>query len=318
MKIVIAGGAGTLGRRLADHFAASGDDVVILTRSRRPDIAHRQVEWDGRTVGPWASELEGAVVVNLAGKLVDCRPTRRNIERLAASRVEPTRALVRASADLATPVAVWLQMSSLAIYGDAGQGFVDEEHPPAQGPPQMPGVAIPWEQSVAGANADRVVIMRTALVLDRGTPAFDRLALLTKLGLGGRIGSGEQWISWIHLDDFLRAVRFLRDDPDLHGVVHLTAPSPIQNRDMMSSLRAAFHRPWSPPTPVPLVHLGAVLMRTDPALALTGRRCIPRRLFDAGFEFRYPTFEAALADLSALAGHSDLDDRPHATPANAS
>ena len=151
--------------------------------------------------------------------------------------------------------------------------------------------------------------MRTGIVLDHGTPAFERLAQLTKLGLGGRISSGDQWISWIHIDDFLRAVHFIRDHDDVAGTVHVTAPEPIQNEEMMASLRSALHRPWSPPTPKPLVHLGARMMGTDPALALTGRRCAPRRLLEAGFEFQHATFESATKDLLQQVREYDRDKR---------
>lgn len=297
MKVVIAGGAGGLGRRLADDCARHGDEVTILTRRPRQEITHRQVTWDGRTVGPWSAELEGAIVVNLAGELVDKRPTTRNVELLRRSRVEPTRALVDAASTLTTPPPLWLQMSTLAIYGDAGQGIVEEGHAIADGPPQMPGVARPWEDAVTGVATGRLVIMRTGVVLDHDTPALDRLVRLTKLGLGGRISTGTQWISWIHIADFLIAVRFIRERADLDGIVHVTAPNPIQNSDMMATLRKAARRPWSPPTPKPLVHVGARVMGTDPALALTGRRCAPRRLVDAGFAFRHPTFESAIRDL---------------------
>jgi uncharacterized protein (TIGR01777 family) len=237
------------------------------------------------------------MLINLAGELVDRRPTRRNIELLRRSRVEPTMALVQATEELETPVALWVQMSTLAIYGDAGQGIVEEGHPVADGPPQMAGVARPWEEAARGARADRQVVLRTGIVLDRGAPAFERLTTLTKLGLGGRISRGDQWGSWIHIDDFLAALRFVCDEPTMIGVVHVTSRSPIQNRDMMRELRSALHRPWSAPTPKPLVHLGALLMRSDPALALTGRRCVPRRLSDAGFEFQCADFAPALADL---------------------
>jgi uncharacterized protein (TIGR01777 family) len=297
MKVVIAGGSGSLGRRIADDLAHRGNDVVILTRSARPELAHRQVEWDGRTVGAWAAELEGAVLINLAGELVDRRPTTRNVELLRRSRVEPTQALVRAVEGLATPPALWVQMSTLAIYGDAGQGVVDEAHPVADGPPQMAGVARPWEEAASDGRADRQVVLRTGIVLDRGAPAFERLTHLTKLGLGGRIGRGDQWVSWIHVDDFLAAIRFVCDEPSIDGVVHVTSPNPIQNRDMMRKLRSALHRPWSPPSPKPLVHVGVLVMRTDPALALTGRRCVPGRLLDAGFAFGYPELGGALDDL---------------------
>jgi uncharacterized protein (TIGR01777 family) len=204
---------------------------------------------------------------------------------------------VEAAATLATPPAVWVQMSTLAIYGDAGQEVVDEDHAPADGPPQMAGVARPWEGAAQGAAAGRFVVLRTGIVLDRGAPAFERLAGLTKLGLGGRISRGEQWVSWIHVDDFLAAVRFVVERSALDGVVHLTSPNPIRNRDLMANLRSALHRPWSPPTPSPLVHVGAFLMGSDPALALTGRRCVPRRLVEAGFPFEHPTIEGALDDL---------------------
>lgn len=299
MKVVIAGGTGTLGRRIADDMAQRALEVVILTRSARSDIAHRQVEWDGRTVGAWVAELEGGVLINLAGELVDRRPTRRNIDLLRRSRVEPTRALAQAAEALVTPLSLWVQMSTLAIYGDAGQAVIEEGHPIAVGPPQMAGVARPWEEAASTARADRQVVLRTGIVLDRGAPAFERLTHLTELGLGGRISGGDQWVSWIHIHDFLAALRFVCEEPSIDGVVHVTSPNPIQNRDMMRELRSTLRRPWSPPTPRPLVHVGALLMRTDPALALTGRRCVPRRLVDEGLTFEHPTFAGALADLQA-------------------
>jgi uncharacterized protein len=300
MRFVLAGGTGSLGRRVAADCVQRGHEVVILTRSPRADVAHRQVEWDGRTVGPWAIELEGATLVNLAGAIVDRRPTRPNIDLLRRSRVEPTRALVAAARELQTPVALWLQMSTLAIYGDAGQEVIEEGHPVADGPPQMAGVARPWEEAAEAAldaPVDRQVVLRAGIVLDRGAPAFERLTKLTKLGLGGRISRGDQWVSWIHIDDFLGALRFVSETPTMEGIVHVTSPNPIQNREMMSALRSALHRPWCPPTPKPLVHIGARVMGTDPALALTGRRGVPRRLGDAGFAFSHADFAAAVVDL---------------------
>src|SRR5262249_38352409 len=154
-------------------------------RTRRSDLDHRQVEWDGRTVGPWSGELADAMLLNLAGELVDRRPTARNLDLLRRSRVEPTSALVSA-ATIAPPL-LWLQMSTLAIYGDAGEVVIDEGRPITDGPPQMTGVARPWEEAAAGARAGRLVVLRTGIVLDNGTPALDRLTKLTRRGLGGRI-----------------------------------------------------------------------------------------------------------------------------------
>ena len=303
MKVVVAGGSGALGRRLCADLASAGHEVVVLTRRQRAG-PHRQVEWDGRTVGPWRDELEGSAVVNLAGELVDRRPTEANIALLTSSRVDPTRALVEASQTLETPVPVWVQASTLAIYGDAGDTILDESAPPAEGPPQMAGVARAWEAAVAGANTERLVVLRTGIVLDNDTPALDRLWSLARWGLGGRVGQGTQWISWAHIDDWLAIVRTVLEPASaLDGVVHATGPEPIRNADLMAALRRSLGRPAAPPTPAFLVRLGAVLLRTDPALALTGRRAVPARLLDSGFRFDHPDLHEALADLRQRQGN---------------
>jgi uncharacterized protein (TIGR01777 family) len=298
MKVVVAGGSGALGRRLCEDLADRGHDVVVLTRRAR-DGRFRQVEWDGRTLGPWSAELEGSAVVNLAGELVDRRPTRANIELLTRSRVDPTTALVAASNGLSSPVPVWIQASTLAIYGDAGDLLLDESAAPADEPPQMAGVARAWEESVSGAHTGRLVVLRTGIVLDNDTPALDRLLSLARWGLGGRVGSGRQWVSWIHIDDWLSIVGEALEgrSAPVSGVVHATAPNPVPNAELMASLRKVTRRPAAPPTPAPLVRLGAILLRTDPALALTGRRAVPTRLAEAGFEFAHPEIDEALADL---------------------
>ena len=297
MKIVVAGGSGALGRRITSDLVERGHEVVVLTRRRAAGGPVRHVEWDGRTVGPWAAELSGAALVNLCGELVDRRPTPANIALLTSSRVEPTRALAEAASTLDNPVPVWLQMSTLAIYGDAGEAELDETAPPADGPPQMAGVARAWEEAAAGVAAARQVILRTGIVLDRGTPAFARLAGLVRWGLGGRVGSGRMWVSWLHIDDMLGIVRRCLSDSDVAGVVHATSPNPVRNAELMATLRRALHRPIGLPTPAPLVHVGAVLLRTDPALGLTGRRCVPTRLRQMGFEFTHPKLEEAVAAL---------------------
>jgi uncharacterized protein (TIGR01777 family) len=297
MRAVLAGGSGALGRRIAGDLSSRGHDVVILTRRISQDSPYRQMRWDGERVDSWARELSGALVVNLAGELVDRRPTRSNIELLMRSRVNPTRALVAASRTLEVPPRLWIQASTLAIYGDAGESILDETSRPAEGPPQMAGVARAWEEAAAELAAERRVVMRMGIVLDRGTPALDRLVSITRWGLGGRVGSGRQWISWIHISDLLSVVRRAITDDALDGMVHVTSPNPVRNAEMMASLRRVLRRPPAPPTPAALVHLGARLLRTDPALALTGRRCVPRRLLDMGFVFTYPDLLPALDDL---------------------
>ena len=194
---------------------------------------------------------------------------------------------------------VWIQASTLAIYGDAGEQLLDESAPPADEPPQMAGVARAWEAAVEGARSDRVVVLRTGIVLDHDTPAFDRLCSLVRWGLGGRVGPGTQWISWLHIDDWLAIVRLTLEPGTaaLDGVVHATGPHPVRNADLMAALRRILNRPRTPPTPALLVRLGAVLLRTDPALALTGRRAVPSRLLASGFEFAHPDLDEALAEL---------------------
>jgi uncharacterized protein len=285
-----------LGRRIATNLAGRGDEVVVLTRSPRENLPFRQVVWDGRTVGDWAGELEDSVLINLAGELVDRRPTQANIELLRRSRVEPTGALVRASDACAKPPVLWLQASSTAIYGDAGDAAITEKGPIPPGPPQMPGVALPWEEAAKAANCERQVIFRMSLVLDTDTPVLDRLSMLVKLGLGGRISTGRQWVSWIHVTDMLGALRFVIDN-EIEGVLNVTSPEPVQNETLMKELRRHLNRPWSPPVPAPLIRVGAWLMGSDPEIALTGRRCVPARLLESGFDFEYPDLRVALDDL---------------------
>lgn len=309
MKIIVAGGSGALGRSLCDDLAARGHEVVVLTRTPRPG-SHRQLLWDGTTVGDWAGELAGSAVVNLAGELVDRRPTAANTELLTRSRVDPTRALAAAARQLDQPVPVWVQSSTLGIYGDAGERPLSEDSPVADGPPQMAGVARAWEAAAADVPAQRQVVLRTSIVLDRDTPALNRLSSLVRYGLGGRVGTGRQWFSWIHIDDWLRIVRYSLFGPDgVHdpadppltgsprGILLATAPNPVRNSELMSALRQVLHRPIAPPTPAVIVRLGSVLLRTDPALGLTGRRASSARLAEAGFTFRHPHLADSLADL---------------------
>ncbi|MEV4280537.1 TIGR01777 family oxidoreductase [Actinoplanes xinjiangensis] len=297
MKTVIAGGSGALGQRIARDLIGRGDDVVVLSRSAAPVRWGRHVRWDGRTVGSWSSELAGAVLINLCGELVFRRATPANIALLTRSRTEPTRALAQACAGLDRPPPMLLQMSTLAIYGDAGEPVLDESAAPAEGPPQMAGVARAWEQAAARITAQRRVTLRTGIVLDPGTPAFDRLAGFVRWGLGGTMGGGGQWVSWLHVDDLCAIVRSCIDEPALSGVVHATAPHPVRNRELMATLRRVLHRPVGLPSPAPVVRFGSVFLGADPMLVLTGRRCVPGRLLDAGFTFTHPDLESALTDL---------------------
>lgn len=308
MRVVIAGGTGTLGQAIARQLESAGYSVTILTRRTKPNLPYEQLIWDGKTVDEsWAKHLKDSVLINLAGELVDRPKTRKNLHLLTESRVLPTLALVKASQQFG-PVHRWLQISTLAIYGDSGDAVVSDFPiaPPANVSqrnrlPQMVGVASDWEHSAAEANADSMVVLRTGVVLDSGTPALNRLVSMTKLFLGGTVGSGRQYVSWIHAKDFVAAVRFLVESPGgqtLEGVVHLTSPNPVSNKILMSSLRRLLKRPSTPPTPAFAIKIGAPLVfKTDPDLALTGRRAVPDRLIGAGFSFEYPYLDNTLEEL---------------------
>ncbi|MEV0252557.1 DUF1731 domain-containing protein [Nocardia sp. NPDC050712] len=304
LTTVIAGGTGALGKHIAADLTCRGHRAVVLTRRRDPALPFEQVEWDGRSVGAWVGALRNpgpTALINLAGKLVDVRPTPRNIAELRDSRVDSTAALVAAAATLPAPIDYWVQASTTAIWSDAGEIRCTETTPLPVGLPQMTGVAEPWERAFDGANAERWTILRTSIVLDPQAPALKRLSQLTKAGLGGRVGSGEQWFSWIHVEDWLAIVRAaLGLDPDLtlpSGILVAATDFPVRNRDLMAALRRHLHRPPAPPTPAAVLAVGAVFLRTDAALGLTGRHATSAVLRAAGYTFRYPTLDEALADL---------------------
>ncbi|WP_280354574.1 DUF1731 domain-containing protein [Nocardia otitidiscaviarum] len=304
LTVVIAGGSGALGRSLATDLVCRGQRVTVLTRRADASSPFTQVEWDGRSQGEWVAALRGpgrTALVNLAGKLVDCRPTERNIAVLRDSRVDSTAALVAASKTLDRPLDHWVQASTTAIWSDAGETRCTERTPLPVGLPQMTGVAEPWERAFDGAAAEHRTILRTSIVLDPDAPAVRRLAALTKAGLGGRVGSGEQWFSWIHREDWLAIVRAaLGMTPEVtlpDGILVAATDFPVRNRELMAALRRRLHRPPAPPTPAAVLRIGAVVLRTDAALGLTGRHATSEVLRQAGFRFRYPTLDEALAEI---------------------
>jgi uncharacterized protein (TIGR01777 family) len=298
-RVVLAGGSGFLGRALASELRRAGYEPVVLTRRvRGRDARVRQVVWDGRSVGAWARELEGAAaVVNLAGRSVECRHTPGRRREIVESRVRPVEALGRAVRECAEPPAVFVQAASLAVYGDAGRRVCDEGAPAGRGFPVE--VCLRWEHVFNSLElpATRKVLLRIGFVLGRGGGALTRLARLARLYLGGTIGEGHQYVSWIHARDFCRLVLWCVGHAEAEGVFNATGPCPVTNAEFMCELRCALKRPWSPRLPAWLVRLGAFLLRTEPGLALEGRRCLPERLIERNFKFVYTNLESALADI---------------------
>ncbi|WP_030231874.1 TIGR01777 family oxidoreductase [Streptomyces sp. NRRL S-350] len=306
MKVVIPGGSGALGALLDRSLTAAGHQVVTLTR--RP-ARPRQVGWDGRTLGAWAKEVDGSdVVLNLAGRSVTCRYTEENRRAMMDSRVLSTRAVGEAVAAARRPPAVWLQMSTATVYAhrhDAPNGerdgLIGGDEPDA--PPSWRhsiDIARAWEQAQAEAETPhtRKVALRTAVVLgpERGG-ALDSLSWLARLGAGGPIAGGAQYVSWIHERDFARAVDFLIARRELAGPVNLAAPNPLPQREFMRDLRRAWGMPLALPATRRMVELGAFALRSESELLLKSRRVVPARLLDAGFTFEYPRWPAAARDL---------------------
>ncbi len=305
-KIILAGGSGFLGGHLAVHYRNRGHEVLVFTRhphDRIPGV--REVAWDGHTVGEWKRELEGAgILVNLTGRNVNCRHTAANRKEIMDSRVDSVRVLGRALDGLRTRPPVWLQASSLAIYGDTGDRICGENAP--DGPDFPALVCRRWEDAFARELPTdmRGVILRIGFVLARDGGALVTLEKLTRWFLGGTIGHGRQWISWIHLADAIRVIDFLAREQTATGAFNITGPQPATNREFMRRMRQVLKRPWAPPAPRPALHIGAWAMRTEASLALQGRRCEPRRLTAAGFRFDLPSLTDALDELYQTKGEN--------------
>lgn len=305
-RIVIAGGSGFLGVSLARHLSANGCQVVILSRSA-PRMAGpwSHIEWNARTAGAWVSELNGAAgLVNLVGRSVDCIKTPDHRDEILRSRVESTRVLGEAMRQIESPPPVWVQMSTAHIYGDPPEAVCNENSPTGEG--LAPFVGRAWEEAYAAGvlPTQRQVILRTSFVVGRdrgaGGGALSRLRTLVRLGLGGTVGSGRQGMSWIHEEDMNRLFERALVEESMHGVYVASSPNPICQREFMRSLRRAMKMPIGLPAFEWMVRIGAPLvMRTDPELALYGRYVVSKRLVEAGFDFRFPTLDAALRDLVA-------------------
>jgi uncharacterized protein (TIGR01777 family) len=304
-RIVIAGGSGFLGLNLARHLTGgvggdTGCEVVVLSRGAPREAGPwRHVAWDGRTVGAWAEALDGAAgLVNLAGRSVDCVKTPEHCDEILRSRVESTRALGEAMRRVSAPPPVWVQMSTAHIYGDPMDTVCDEDA--ALGYGLAPFVGRAWEAAFDEGlpEGTRPVVLRTSFVLGRDAGALPRLAALARWGLGGRVGSGRQGISWIHERDMDRLFARALTDERMRGVYIATAPNPVPNAEFMRLLRRSLRRPIGLPAAGWMVRLGAPLvMRTDPELALYGRYCVSRRLREEGFEFEFADPRGALEQL---------------------
>jgi uncharacterized protein (TIGR01777 family) len=310
MKIVIPGGTGQVGTILARHFHGEGHAVTVL--SRGPQAAPwRVVPWDGLTLGPWIKELDGSdVCINLAGRSVNCRYNAANRRAVFESRVRSTQLLNRAIGELQHPPAVWLNASTATIYRHALDRSMDEATGELGG--GEPGAPDTWNFSIDVAKAwedaffataipgTRKVALRSAMTMspDRGG-VFDVFLGLVRRGLGGTTLPGNQYVSWIHEADFIRAIEFLIERRDIDGAVNLASPNPLPNRDFLCILRQASGTRIGLPTARWMLEVGAFLLRTESELVLKSRRVVPGRLLDAGFRFDYAEWSDAASELVA-------------------
>jgi uncharacterized protein (TIGR01777 family) len=310
MKIVIPGGSGQVGTVLARAFHKRGHEVIVL--SRKPaNAAWRIVAWDGERLGDWVSEFEGAdAVINLAGQSVNCRYHDHNRQVIKDSRVNSTKVVGDAIAQAWKPPRVWLQASTATIYAhrfdapnDEATGIIGGMEPNAPDTWRFSiDVATSWERVMnqSPTPLTRKVLMRSAIVMnpDSGSP-FSTLLQLVRFGLGGQAGDGKQYMSWIHDQDFARAVLWLIEHEELEGPVNLASPNPLTNAEFMRALRSAWGMPFGLPAVEWMLELGAFVLQSETELILKSRRVVPTRLLQSGFEFQFPDWPDAARDLCA-------------------
>lgn len=307
-KIILAGGTGFLGNVLADYFAAKGAEVVILTRSTKTRAGLiREARWDGETAGDWRKELDGArALINLAGLSVNCRYHARNRKLLLDSRLHSTRVLGEAIAQCANPPPVWLNSSTATIYKHNFGPAWDEAG-------QIGGcaeakdifsvhIATEWEREFNEAKtpSTRKVALRSAMVLGHGkNSVLPNLLRLGRLGLGGTLAGGRQFVSWIHQEDFCRAVEWTIEHESLSGPVNLAAPNPVPNAEFMATIRKVCRAPFGLPASRWMLEIGAFFLRTETELLIKSRRVVPGKLLADGFVFHHPQLLSAIEQLVA-------------------
>ena len=308
MKIVIPGGSGQVGQLLARTFEADGHEIVILSRSGK-DAQFKTVGWDAKNLGDWVGEFENTdVVINLAGRSVNCRYNDENRRQMLESRVDSTKIVGEAIANAKNPPKIWLQASTATIYAhrfdeanDELTGIIggNEEDAPDTWNFSIK-VAKSWEKAANDADTPdtRKVLLRSAMVMSPDKDGiFDVMLGLVRKGLGGTAGNGRQYISWIHEQDFIRAIYRLIEREDIDGAVNVSSPNPLPNKEFMRIFREAWRTKIGLPATELMLEIGAFFMRTETELVLKSRRVVPTRLLESGFKFEFADWENAAKDL---------------------
>jgi uncharacterized protein (TIGR01777 family) len=298
-KLIIAAGTGFLGQVLIHHFKDKFDEIVILTRGKSKTIdGIKYVNWNAKTFSGWETELENAtVLINLAGKSVDCRYTKENKKEILWSRIQSTRILNKAVLNCANPPKHWLNSSTSTIYRFSLDKQMDEVNGEI-GNDFSINVALSWEKAFFKTETPNTLktALRTSIVLGKNGGAFIPLKTLAKTGFGGKQGKGNQFVSWIHEEDFANAVDFIIQK-EMTGVINVVSPEPIRNIDFMKKLRKAVGFPFGIPMNVFLLKIGSFIIRTEAELVLKSRNVIPKRLLDNEFQFKFGDIDKAFQNL---------------------
>lgn len=299
-KIILAGGSGFLGDIIIDHFRNSTTQIIVLTRGKeRTEKNVRYINWDGKTLSGWINEIEASdALINLTGKSVDCRYTEKNKQEIIRSRVDATHILSEAVLHCTTPPKVWLNAASATIYRYSEDKDMTEESIEL-GTGFSVDVCKQWESTFNKINTPntRKIILRITMVLGKKGGVIPVLKNLTRKGLGGTMGSGKQYISWIHEKDFLNVILHLINNANSSGVYNIAAPQPLTNQKFMQKMRRSLHVPFGLPAYSWMLEIGAFFMRTETELVLKSRKVISKRLQEEGYVFEYPSVDSALKEL---------------------
>ncbi|AZA55399.1 TIGR01777 family oxidoreductase [Chryseobacterium sp. G0201] len=296
MKIIIAAGTGFLGKNLEKYFTEKENEVYILTRNPK---RKNEIHWDAKTLGEWKNWVENSdVVINLTGKSVDCRYTEKNKQEIYSSRINSTKVLQQAVDQCINKPKVWLNASSATIYTHSETQLNTEENG-IIGDDFSMNICKSWEKEFFTVKNENVrkVALRTSIVLGNNGGAFPKLKLITKLGLGGKQGRGKQNVSWIHIDDFCKAIQHIIDNENMSGVINVTAPNPLSNEEFMMKLRKEMKIPFGLNALVWQLEIASIFLKTETELLLKSRNVYPEKLIKTGFEFSYPNIENAFKNL---------------------
>ncbi len=297
MKILIAGGTGFIGQYLQKAFASEGHTVSILTRN---PTQPNEILWDANSQGTWIQAIENIdVLINLTGKSVNCRYNERNKEEILASRLQSTRILQEAIGAAKNPPKIWLNASSATIYADS-HNHLNTESNGIIGDDFSMGVCKAWESAFFETQQPgiRKAAMRISIVLGNNGGAFPKFKTITQWGLGGKQGNGNQWMSWIHMEDLFRAIKHIIATPSLIGPINITAPEPVQNNRFMEILRNTLKVSIGLPAPKFLLEIAAPVLGTETELLLKSRYVYPEKLLQSGFRFRFEKVADAIESLA--------------------